>query len=189
MDRQAVDTIGDCKGGGVLGLEDPRWSELAHAYGSAGDIPALLLQLESLPAAVRDAEPWFSLWSALAHQGEVYPASFAAVPYVVGALASAPENADATYFQFPAWVECCRVRRNMEVPSELVDAYQSALARLPFLVAEASRRPWKDDGFMQCALAAIAAAKGQILVAEAVLELDQRVAQSFLDWFQASWAD
>ena len=171
----------------MLGLDDPRWRELTHAYGAAGDIPALLRQLEYLPAPIGDAEPWFSLWSALAHQGEVYPASFAAVPHVVTALARSPEKADATYFHFPAWVECCRVRQGMEVPRELAEAYQSALSRLPLLVAEASRRPWTDDGFMQCALAAIAAAKGQTLVAEAVLELDQDVAQSFLDRFRADW--
>jgi hypothetical protein len=167
-------------------LDDPHWSELTHAYGAAGDIPALLLQLESLPAAAGDAEPWFSLWSALAHQGDVYPASFAAVPHVVQALSRCPEKADATYFQFPAWVECCRARRKIEIPGDLAEAYRLALARLPFLVAEASRRPWEDDGFMQCALAAIAAAKGQALVAEAILELDQNVAQPFLDWFHAS---
>jgi hypothetical protein len=135
---------------------------------------------------MRNAEPWFSLWSALAHQGDVYPASFAAVPHVVEALARAPEKADATYFQFPAWVECCRVRRSMKVPFELAEAYKFALARLPFLVAEASRRPWVEDGFMQCALAAIAAAKGQALVAEAVLELDQNMAQPFFDWCHTS---
>ena len=171
----------------MLGLDDPRWRELTHAYGAAGDIPALLLQLEHLPAPAGDSEPWFSLWSALAHQGEVYSASFAAVPHVVNALARSPAKADAAYFQFPAWVECCRVRRSMEIPRELVDAYESSLSRLPFLVAEASRRPWSDDGFMQCALAAIAAAKGQTLVAEVVFELDQNVAQSFMDWFQEGW--
>jgi len=26
----------------VIGLDDPRWRELTHAYGAAGDIPALL---------------------------------------------------------------------------------------------------------------------------------------------------
>jgi hypothetical protein len=166
-------------------LDDPRWCELTHAYGAAGDIPALLRQLQNLPNATGNAEPWFSLWSALAHQGDVYPASFAAVPHIVEALATSPERADATYFQFPAWVECCRVRQGIEVPSELIAAYESSLARLPFLVAEASRRSWEEDGFMQCALAAIAAAKGQTLVAEAALELDQSVAQQFLDWFHA----
>jgi len=36
---------------------------------------------------------------------------------------------------------------------------------------------------MQCALAAVAAAKGQPSVAEAILELDSTVAEEFLEWF------
>jgi hypothetical protein len=101
---------------------------------------------------------------------------------VVEALATNPAAADAAYFQFPAWIECCRARQGVPVPEDLLWAYRAALSRLPGLVAEASKRSW-DDGFMQCALAAIAAAKGQPSVAEAVLELDPNVAEEFLDWF------
>ena len=68
----------------VLALDAPRWAELRTAYGAAGDIPEMLRDLESVPNSkdYRD-EPWFSIWSALAHQGDVYSASFAAVPHVV----------------------------------------------------------------------------------------------------------
>ena len=166
----------------MLSLESPRWSELEHAYGAAGDIPALLRQLSAVPSSSNDAEPWFSLWSALAHQGDVYSASFAAVPHVVNALASAPLQADHSYFQFPAWVEICRARANVQVPSDLHGAYAESLGRLPDLVAEASRRPW-DPAFLACTLAAIAAAKGQPTVAEALLELTPEVAREFLEWF------
>jgi len=70
----------------MLSLADSRWSELRHAYGSASDIPALLEQLVGLPSSEGNQEPWFSLWSALAHQEDVYSASFAAVPHVIEAL-------------------------------------------------------------------------------------------------------
>jgi hypothetical protein len=165
----------------VLALEDYRWRELKHAYGAAGDMPRLLQQLQQLPSAGGDAEPWFTLWSALAHQGDVYPASFAAVPHVVRALASAPERADPAYFQFPAWVEICRAKNNIEVPEDLRAAYYESLAQLPSLVGKAATRPW-DTGFLSCALAAIAAAKGQPKVAEAALELTPEVAREFLEW-------
>lgn len=55
------------------------WSRLSHAYGSAEDIPALLDQIASDPASER----WTDLWSALCHQGSVYSASFAALPWLV----------------------------------------------------------------------------------------------------------
>ncbi|MET7533353.1 hypothetical protein [Streptomyces goshikiensis] len=56
------------------------WSRLTHAYGSAEDIPALLERIASDPAS----EHWNDLWSALCHQGTVYSASFAALPWLVG---------------------------------------------------------------------------------------------------------
>jgi hypothetical protein len=79
----------------ALSLEDARcWAHLKRAYGSARDIPGLLQQLLTLPASSGGDEPWFSLWSALAHQGNVYSASFAAVSHVTRALSIAPAKAN-----------------------------------------------------------------------------------------------
>jgi len=165
----------------VLSLQSERWSELQHAYGSAADIPALLERLRDLPKSHDDAEPWFSLWSALAHQGNVYSASFAAVPHVVAALATDPSKADSSYFQFPAWVEICRAKGQVAVPDDLSGSYFESLALMPDLVAQAATRDW-DAGFLACALCAIAAAKGQHAVAEAVLEISSpEIAEQFLD--------
>jgi len=166
----------------MLSLDSPKWSELRHAYGAASDIPELLRQLENLPPAEGRNEPWFSIWSALAHQGDVYSASFAAVPHVVRYLSLAPSKAHFTYFQFPAWVEICRQKRSVPIPEELRSAYFGALRRLPSLVAAAADRDW-DANFLSCALAALAAAKGFGLVAEAVLEIDPQVAEDFMEWF------
>ena len=166
----------------MISLDSPRWRALEHAYGSAGNIPALLRQLETLPDSSPQEEPWFSLWSALAHQGDVYTASFAAVPHVVRVLASAPSRAGAVYLQFPAWVEICRRKKAVEIPTDLAAAYFEALSRLPALVAAAATREWQAD-FLVCALSAIAAAKGEPSVAEAVLELTPDVADDFMEWF------
>jgi hypothetical protein len=115
----------------VLDLNDKRWTELRDAHGSAANIPPLLKQLASVPAGRGEDEPWFSLWSALAHQGDVHPASFAAVPHVV---------------HFPAWVEICRHRKGVLVPEDLQGACREALSRLPGLVAAAAaaERSWDD---------------------------------------------
>ncbi len=168
----------------MLDLDDPRWSELQHAYGTAADIPALLKQLADLPSSENNNEPWFYIWSALAHQGDVYSASFAAVPHVIEALASAPLKADFSYFQFPAWVEICRTKKGVSVPEDIAPAYFESLSRLPVLVGSAAARSW-DEEFLCCALSAVAAAKGQASVAEAVLELSPEVAGEFMEWFYA----
>jgi hypothetical protein len=166
-----------------LPLDSPRWGELTHAYGNATDVPELLRQLEEFPPSpAYDSEPWFSLWSALAHQGDVYSASFAAVPHVVKVLASDPERADANYFHFPAWVEVCRAKAGAKVPPDLVPAYREALDRLPALVARAFERQQWDDDLLLPALAAIAASKGAVDVAEATLELTPEVRAEFMQW-------
>jgi hypothetical protein len=166
----------------MLSLDSPRWTTLQHAYGDASDIPALLRQLADFPPSDGDKEPWFTLWSALAHQGDVYSASFAAVPHVVGALATNPIRASGAYFQFPASVEICRHRMGVEVPDDLILEYRRALRQLPSLVAAAASREWDGD-FLPCALAAIAASKGFPTVAEAALELSPDIATEFIDWY------
>jgi hypothetical protein len=165
----------------VLSLDSQRWSDLRDAYGAAADIPALLRQLKELPSSEGEQEPWFSLWSALAHQGDVYSASFAAVPHVVQALASAPARADHSYFHFPAWVEICRARNQIAIPQDLEQPYFEALSQLPALAVAASARPW-EPVLLASALAAVAVAKGQPTMAEAILELTPEVAGEFLKW-------
>ncbi|MFJ6136817.1 hypothetical protein [Kitasatospora sp. NPDC092286] len=65
-----------------LGMTD--WSQLSHAYGAAEDIPPLLDRIAAEPSA----ELWHDLWSALCHQGSVYSASFAALPWLAGTAES-----------------------------------------------------------------------------------------------------
>lgn len=165
----------------MLELNSSRWVELRDAYGSAENIPNLLRQLSELPADDGTLEPWVSLWSALAHQGDVYSASFAAVPHVIEAIASSPGRVTDVYFHFPAWIEICRHKNSVDVPDEIATAYFDALKRIPALVASAAEERW-GAAFAACALSAIAAAKGQHELAEALLELEPDSIGAFLEW-------
>jgi hypothetical protein len=141
--------------------------------------PLCFDSLKTLPEAEGSSEPWFSLWSALAHQGDVYTASFAAVPHVVRVLATSPSSASSTCFQFPVWVQICRQRHNLTVPEELSASYFTALEKLGHLVCAASSSDW-DFEFLRVALSAMAISKGSALMAEALLELDEVSAEEFL---------
>jgi hypothetical protein len=165
----------------MLSLDSPEWALLQHAYGSAEDIPDLLRQLDTFPSSEGNAEPWFSLWSALAHQGDVYSASFAAVPHVIRVLSTAPERGEYSFFQFPARVEIYRYRNGITVPANLSFAYSESLNKLPALIGAAARREWDAD-FLACAMSALAVGKGFPEVAEAVSELDSKVSKDFLEW-------
>jgi hypothetical protein len=165
----------------LLPLDSKRWSELSHAYGNAADIPLLLAELKSLPPeAGAEAEPYFSLWSALCHQGDIYVGSYAAVPHIVQVMGDAPERVPMTLFLMVACIEIARSKgRGPSVPPDLQTDYTDALARIPELVARAARSSW-DHWYCGAALAAVAAAKGFGLLAEAVLELDPSTVKDVL---------
>jgi len=107
------------------------WSELLHAYGPATDIPALLRKahLDIRPGYDPDST-WFALWSALCHQGDVYSASYAAVPELVH-IAEMPQyrgRYDPIYLA--GSIELARLEgRGPTLPPQLESDYVTAAAR------------------------------------------------------------
>lgn len=91
-------------GGEPLSLESPRWSELEHACGPATDIPAQLSQIYAFPErnGETDEGPWHSLWSAIAHQGDVFTASYAAPEHLALDGAKRPASLWLHRMQFVA---------------------------------------------------------------------------------------
>jgi hypothetical protein len=142
---------------------------------------ALLADLQALPPHEgHEAEPYFSLWSAQCHQGDVYAASYAAVPHMASAIARAPERAPWSLFQMPACIEIARVNgHGPEIPAEVQADYFAALGRVPELVARAAAADW-DRWCCAAALSALAASKGFATMAEAVLELDPDTIEDML---------
>ena len=170
----------------MLPLDSPEWSALRHAYGLASDIPPLLRSVAADVASsdAADGTPWFDLWSALCHQGDVYPASFAAIPHVVEALASHPSRASYQFFLLPATVEVARHRRNTPIPKHLEAGYFASFRRLSLLSAQALSRQW-DNMLCRSVLAALAVAKGHIGTAELLLEVEQEDVGEVLRWYFA----
>jgi hypothetical protein len=158
----------------MIELRDPRWQTLSHAYGSAADIPDLLRQLDGAtgPKIGHESEPWFSLWSSLCHQGDVYDASYAALPHIVEIACNAKEAIDFSFFQLPAAIEIARNSGNgPPVPTDLTEAYSEAVSRLTECVALHRHEDW-DEPTLLSAASALAAAKGHHRVAEAIMNLD-----------------
>jgi hypothetical protein len=169
----------------LLPLDDPYWSDLRHAYGSASDIPPLLAQLRHFPgeSSSRD-EPWLSLWSALYHQEDIFEASFAAVPHIVDSLAVDPARASLSYFLLPASIEIARASGELQPSGQLVQPYHEALGRIPALVAASSRPGW-DSTLCTAALAAVAAATGNHQTAGLLLSVDESEIIEVLAWLQS----
>ena len=152
----------------MLALDDPRWNELQHAYGGAGDIPGLLRALEAAPGPTQefDDEPWFSLWSRLCHQDDACTAAYAAVPHVVRIAVGAAGPVDFSFLLLPTSIEIARRRgRGPELPADLSEAYLAAIGGLP-RVSRLHGETSGDEAMERAAAAARAVAEGTIAVAE-----------------------
>jgi hypothetical protein len=67
-------------------LDDVPWAELTHAYGSAADIPEHFRLLTSPDRQIRDGV-FENFYGNIFHQGSVYPATVAAIPFLIEAAA------------------------------------------------------------------------------------------------------
>lgn len=147
---------------------------MQHAYGDAANIPNLLRTLASSTGpklSYRD-DPWFSLWSSLCHQGDVYSASYVALPHIVKIAGEAKEPVDFSFFQLPAAIEVARrTGRGPDIPEAYADDYHRAIAQLVENVSLHRDEAW-DQSMLLSAAAAHAVAKGHIDVAETLLNLD-----------------
>lgn len=158
----------------MLSLDDVLWADLQHAYGNALDIPDLLRALaESTGSkACYQDEPWLSLWSSLCHQGDIYTASYAAVPHIVHLASRIDAPVDFGFFQLPTAIEIARkTGRGPDIPGSLADDYHRAIQQLVENVSLHRHEAW-DQSMLISAAAAQAVAKGHIDVAEALLNLD-----------------
>ena len=66
---------------------DRNWEDLEHAFGSAEDVPNLLIELNSSDTTTRN-NALHELFGNIWHQGTVYPATVKAIPALVALLQS-----------------------------------------------------------------------------------------------------
>lgn len=156
----------------MLELSSKRWRQLRHAYGPAGDIPQLLDQLRTAPGQEKDwqAEPWFSLWSALCHQDDVYTASYAAVPHVVAIAETKPPHERAEFIHFVAWIEVCRQGTGAPaLPADLKTAYVEAHRQAAALVLECLSLNWAEAEYRML-LGGLAVLQGKPKLGAAIID-------------------
>ena len=158
----------------MLDLRSPRWKELSHAYGSAQDIPGLLLQLKSAPPKKDyQSEPWFSLWSALCHQGDVYAASYAAVPHLMAIGSDKPVAERVDFLLLCASIEAQRhVNKASEMPSDFKGEYDRALRTGRDIALDCLKQDeWSEEDY-RVLFGALAIFRGQVPLGNMLLNSD-----------------
>lgn len=157
----------------MLPLTDPRWSELQHAYGAAGDVPALLTRAatERRPGDHRESA-WFALWSRLCHQGDAYTASLAAVPHLIALAPEALSRRSYDPLLLAAGIEQARLEgRAPTVSQDSRSAYESAIEQGKQLASSALPGAWNSDAEMALA-GSLAVFGGDLAGARAIFEAD-----------------
>ncbi len=104
----------------MLELDDPRWNQLDHAYGPAGNVPGMLRALER-----GEQELWDVLVPSLCHQGAVFTATYAAVPHIVRIGTHETLDDQLAYWSFIGAVACAR--EAAPIPDDLRAAYEGSL--------------------------------------------------------------
>ena len=153
-------------------LDVETWNGLVHAYGVAGDIPPMLEALTAHPEDGPQLEPWYGLWSALCHQGDVFSASFAATPWIVDILAADPGQASDSFFHLPLAIELARFEKGLQVPVALHGAFFLAIRKLAEVAAVAALAS-NSAAELHVILGAIALGRGDYALSNLLIELNR----------------
>ena len=163
-------------------LDDAEWSSLSDAYGSASGIVGLLIHAEALPEDTGSTtEPYCSLWSGLCHQGDIYSASYAALPHLVRIVEKYPDKFRWTLLSLVQAIETARLGgRGPSIPANLQTAYDAALQIIPTIAVGLIGRGLSELE-MRVILSACAAAKGFGPLSEAITELTPEYVKRLLE--------
>jgi len=165
----------------VLSFDDPRWNKLEGGYKVVYDPRQAL---ERIRAGEGTEEAWKELWNELHHQGDVGPASYAAVPHIVEIYGRADEP-DWNALALVTLIEDVRLQRAQSPPAWLWESYIDAIRRLPELGARDLLRS-SDRNVTRSALAAIAIAKGLLATSRILSNYTDEELQEMEQLFQDS---
>ena len=159
----------------MLPLDDPRWKRLAHRNWSEGrGAPDVAAELARLLKHPEDTNGFQELWPYLYSEGTLYPAAYAAVPYVLEIARRLPPYQRAEHLMligYAAVPEDASLSFLGDVsPLVELDYRQSLKAALP-LLSETLLHPLDRD-MLRFLLAALAGLKGHFPLQEALENLD-----------------
>ncbi|MBE9585045.1 hypothetical protein IM792_11345 [Mucilaginibacter sp. JRF] len=165
----------------MIELNNPLWQTLEGGYkGIKYDASVALKQLEQATTLNEADAIYLELWDELHHQGDVGLASYYAVPHLVK-IARDKQLVDYNVLGLITVIEVQRHKNNPPLPTQLIDGYNEAIAGLKELAFSVVDKQM-DVSSTSAMLAAIAVSKGEIKLANAILNLDSEdVIDEFLE--------
>ena len=166
----------------MIQLNDSKWKELEGGYRTPYDASIALKRLGETNNLEEVDEILAELWDELHHQGDVGLASYFAVPHLIR-ITREKGTVNSSVLGLIAVIEVQRHKKNPQIPKEYLKHYLDFLNQIPELIELAKNSEW-DLEFTATALSALAASKGQIKVAEALLNFDDEdVLDEFLETY------
>ena len=111
-------------------LAEIDWSTMSHAYGTAEEVPDLLVAMASDDKEARD-KAFSRFYGAVHHQGDVYACTMAAVPFLVELAEAEHSPARAAYVRLLASISAACLDRGdgvyYTVGGELFDYSEAAM--------------------------------------------------------------
>ena len=155
----------------TLDLNSPVWKNLEGGYRrTIYDASIALKKLEQADTIQAADLIYQGLWNELHHQGDVGLASYYAVPHLVR-IAREKQLVDYNVLGLVSIIEIQRHKENPKLPKALTPDYDIAIKELGELAKLAMNQNWTLS-LASCALTAIALAKGQLKLANAILNMD-----------------
>lgn len=165
----------------MLNLDDERWTQLEGGYRTHYDPRLAIAKLTT----DRKVEAWDELWSNLYHQTDVGPASYAAVPLLVGHHLKIRDGEWQT-FGLVGSIELARtLPQNPPVPEWIEQSYYDALSELGRLALVELNQANTDEqvGSM---LGVVALCKGDRARATLLLEFTNDEVAELLEQYRKS---
>lgn len=126
----------------MISLDDPLWSDLRYAYGSAIKIPPILRYLQTIAkeGGPLDFETAGDVWE-ICHQWSTYDSTYATLPHLTVICSSvAPSNETRlTLLKLYGWAAACLRLNNTEASTLLIDAFESSIPPTRELICESLR--------------------------------------------------
>ena len=163
----------------MLDFDDPIWDRLEGGYQIPYNPVPALRRLERASTHKEESKIFKELWGELHHQGDLGVCSYACVPQLVRIAESRPPMT-FDFFALIAVIEIERhERHNPKIPRDLKEDYSAALKKVPQLIDRAVPPRW-DQIMIGATCSALAASKGNRLLARAYLEMSEDNALEFL---------
>jgi len=162
----------------MLPLDNPQWQEFEGGYHIKYDASVPLKKLEAAASSENIKEIIEELSDELYHQGDVGVASYLAVPHLIR-IGIEKQIIDWRLLNLVASIEVQRHKSGIRIPEQYEQDYLVSLQSIGKLTSINAHPLW-DRTYACCALAALAASKGHIDMAEVILEFeDQDLTEKF----------